>query len=307
MKIIFMGTPEFAVPSLKKLIEEDFEIVAVVTQPDKVQGRKREIIFSPVKEFALKNNLKVLQPTKIQEYTEELLSLGANLIITAAYGQILPKELLDNIKAINVHGSLLPAYRGGAPIQYALFDGLKKTGVTIMDMAFKMDSGDIILKGEVEIADSDNYLTLSNKLSLVGAELLIDALKNNYPRIKQDESLVTFAYTLKRSDEFLDFYGEGTKVINRLKGLMPEPGASFIINGTTIKVFNIIKSDIIKVLDTGQVYLTNKEFYIKTNDSILEILEIQVPGKRRMAVRDFLNGQTIIKSGDFVERKDYNE
>lgn len=303
MKIIFMGTPEFAVPSLKRLIEEKFEIVAVLTQPDKVQGRKREIIYSPVKEFALENNLKVLQPIKIKDFTEELLNLKADLIVTAAYGQILPKDLLDNIKAINVHGSLLPAYRGGAPIQYALFDGLKKTGVTIMDMAFKMDSGDIIKKGEVEILANDNYESLSYKLSLVGADLLIDVLKNNYPREKQDEDLVTFAYTLKREDEFLDFYDYSRNVINRLRGLMPEPGASFIINDTTIKVFNIEKSDIIKEMDTGSVYLTNRNLYVKTKDSILEILEIQVPGKRRMAVRDFLNGQSIIKSGDFVERK----
>lgn len=303
MKIIFMGTPKFAVPSLKRLIEENFEIVAVLTQPDKVQGRRREIIYSPVKEFALKNNLKVLQPVKIKDFTEEILSLNADLIVTAAYGQILPKDLLDNIKAINVHGSLLPAYRGGAPIQYSLFDGLDKTGVTIMDMAFKMDSGDIIKKGEVDILESDNYETLSDKLSLVGADLLIDVLNNDYPRIKQDESLVTFAYTLKREDEFLDFYKSGDSVINRLRGLMPEPGASFIINETTIKVFNIKKSDIIKEMNTGEVYLTNKNLYVKAEDSILEILEIQVPGKRRMAVRDFLNGQSIVKSGDFVERK----
>src|SRR5690554_6124820 len=224
LKIVFMGTPEFAVPSLKKLIEENFEVVLVVIQPDKVQGRNKKIIYSPVKEFALKNNLEVFQPKNIKEEYQTIIETNADLIVTAAYGQILPKELLDQIPAINVHGSILPKYRGGAPIQYALFDGLKQTGVTIMDMAFKMDSGDIILQESIDILKEDNYETLSLRLSHLGARLLIDALKNDYPRIKQNENEVTFAYTLKREDEFLDVYNNNSlNLINRLKGLMPEP------------------------------------------------------------------------------------
>src|SRR5690625_1657841 len=212
-----MGRSEVADISLKKLKLEDYNIKLVVTQPDRVQGRRRKIIYSPVKEFALKHNLKLIQPHNIKDSLNELYEVNADLIITAAYGQILPKELLDNIKAINVHGSILPKYRGGAPIQYALFDGLKKTGVTIMDMAFKMDSGDIILQGEIDIDDEDNYGTLSNKLSHLGAELLIKVLKGNYKRIKQDEDEVTFAFTLKREDEFLDVYNNtSNQVINRL-------------------------------------------------------------------------------------------
>lgn len=302
--IIFMGTPEFAVPSLEKLILEGYNIKLVVTQPDRVQGRRRKIIYSPVKEFALKHNLKLIQPHNIKDSLNELYEVNADLIITAAYGQILPKELLDNIKAINVHGSILPKYRGGAPIQYALFDGLKKTGVTIMDMAFKMDSGDIILQEEIDILKTDNYETLSERLSHLGARLLIDALKNDYERIKQDEELVTFAYTLKREDEFLDVYNNNTEMLkNRLRGLLPEPAASININNITYKVYNIEKSDIIKELKTGEIYITKRNLFIKTKEDIMEIKEIQAPGKKRLKIIDFLNGQNEINSGDFVTER----
>ena len=301
-KLIFMGTPEFAVPVLDKLVKNGYEIALVVTQPDKVQGRRKEVIYSPVKKYALANDLKLIQPFKISDSLEELYAINADLIITAAYGQILPKALLDNIKAINVHGSLLPAYRGGAPIQYALFDGLDKTGVTIMDMAFKMDSGDIILKGEVDILDDDNYETLSEKLSYVGADLLIDALKNDYPRIKQDEDLVTFAYTLKREDEFLDFYNNSSReLINRLRGLMPEPGASIKIGDIIYKVYNIEKSDIINTLKPGEILLNKQGMFVGTKTDVLKINEIQAPGKKRLNIKDFLNGQKDIQSKDFVE------
>lgn len=302
-KIIFMGTPEFAVPVLQELINNKFEIVAVVTQPDKIQGRKREIIFSPVKTLALENNLPIYQPQRMRDDYLNLIELGADLIITAAYGQILPKALLDSIPAINVHGSLLPAYRGGAPIQYALFDGLDKTGITIMDMVFKMDAGDIILQEDVIIEEDDNYETLSNKMSLVGSKLLIEALKKDHPRIKQDEELVTFAYTLKREDEFLDFYGKTDNVINHLKGLLPEPGASVEIDEEIYKVYKITKSDIIINAQPGEIHLTNKNMFVKTEDGIIEILEIQAPGKRKMPIRDFLNGQKLINNGDFIERR----
>src|SRR5690554_4496287 len=288
MKIVFMGTPSFAVPSLKKLIENNFEVVLVVTQPDKVQGRRQKVTYSKVKEFALENNLEVFQPENIKNEYEVILNTKADLIVTAAYGQILPKELLDQMPAINVHGSLLPKYRGGAPIQYALFDGLDKTGVTIMDMAFKMDSGDIILQGEVEILDSDNYETLSDKLSIVGADLLIKVLNGNYPRTKQVESEVTFAYTLKREDEFLDVYNySATNLINRLKGLMPEPAASIEINNTNYKVYNLEKSDIIKDMKLGEVFINKQGLHVQTKEGKIIILEIQAPGKKRLRIKDF--------------------
>lgn len=304
MKIVFMGTPEFAVPSLKKLIENNFEVVLVVIQPDKLQGRNKEIIYAPVKKFALSNNLEIFQPQDIKKEYQTILNTKADLIVTAAFGQILPKDLLDQMPAINVHGSLLPKYRGGAPIQYALFDGLDKTGVTIMDMAFKMDSGDIILQGEVEILDSDNYETLSDKLSIVGADLLIKVLNGNYPRTKQVESEVTFAYTLKREDEFLDVYNySATNLINRLKGLMPEPAASIEINNTNYKVYNLEKSDIIKDMKLGEVFINKQGLHVQTKEGKIIILEIQAPGKKRLRIKDFLNGQKDIKNGDFVGKR----
>lgn len=304
MKIVFMGTPKFAVPSLEKLIENGFEVVMVVTQPDKIQGRKKEIIYSPVKELALKHNLNIFQPNSIKNEYNTILETKADMIITAAYGQILPKALLDKIPAINVHGSLLPKYRGGAPIQYSLFDGLDKTGVTIMDMAYKMDSGDIILQGEVDILENDNYETLSDKLSIIGAELLIKVLKGNYPRIKQNEDEVTFAYTLKREDEFLDVYKYSAKeLFNRIRGLLPDPAGSLEINGTIYKIYKIEKSDIIKVMNVGEIYIDKNSLNIQTVDGIIRILEIQAPGKKRLSIKDFLNGQKEIKSGDFVEKR----
>lgn len=302
--IIFMGTPEFAVPSLEELLKEGYNIKLVVTQPDKTQGRRNKVIYSEVKKIALKHNLNLIQPYNLKDSLDELYKVNADLIITAAYGQMLPKELLDKIPAINVHGSLLPKYRGGAPIQYALFDGLKKTGITIMEMALKMDSGDIILQDEIEILDEDNYGSLSKKLSKLGADLLIKALKGNYPRVKQDESKVSFAYTIKREDEFLDVYNNNyLELNNRLRGLMPEPGASITINDITYKVYKLEKSDIIKPLKTGEIYIDKRNLLIKTKEDIIKILEIQAPGRKRLYVNDFLNGQKDIKSGDFVKER----
>lgn len=306
MKIVFMGTPEFAIPSLEKLVESKYEIILVVTQPDRTQGRKREVIYSPVKTYALKNNLKIAQPFKIAEITDEIIELNPDLIITAAYGQILPKKLINAIPAINVHGSLLPSYRGGAPIQYALFDGLEETGVTIMDMAYKMDSGDIIKQESLKITLEDNYYTLSEKLAVLGANLLLDVLSNNYNRVKQDESKVTFAYTLKRADEFLDFNKPAIQNINRLRGLLPNIGASMRVNGTILKIYNAINSDIISNTP-GRIIIDGKKMFIETTTTNLEILEIQAPGKKVVAVKDFLNGQKIFKNNDIIEesREEY--
>lgn len=300
MRIVYMGTPNFSVPVLEKLIENGYEIVLVVTQPDRLKGRKKELVFSPVKELAIKHNIKVHQPEKLKVDLNPILELNPDLIITAAYGQILPKTLLEKVKAINVHGSLLPKYRGGAPIQYSLFDGLKKTGITIMDMAYKMDSGDIILQEEVEILENDTYTSLSKKLSYVGADLLIKALKGDYKRIKQDENEVSFAYTLKREDEFLNFDEPADKVINHLRGLLDEPAASILINNEVYKVYKLRKDDIISDTNPGKIIIDNKRMFITTKTNLVEVLEIQAPGKKKMFIKDFLNGQKIIKTNDFV-------
>lgn len=308
MKILFMGTPEFAVQVLKKLLENNYNVIGVVTQPDSYVGRKRVLTYPPVKELALKHNIEVYQPRNLREEFEEILNLKPDLIITAAYGQMLPNELLDNIKAINVHGSVLPSYRGGAPIQKAIFDGEKETGITIMYMAEQMDSGDIIKTSIIPIKDDDNTLTLTNKLSVLGSNLLLEVLKNypdfNFPRKKQDESKVTFAYALKREDEIIDFNDEAINVVNRVRGLAPNIGATMFINDKQVKVYLAKKFDIINVEEPGTVIEVKDKLLIAAINGAVSIEEIQVAGRNKMNIKQFLNGQNIFKLGDIVKRKE---
>ncbi len=306
MKIAFMGTPQFAVPILEKM-NEVHDILLVVTQPDKPVGRKRILALSPVKEAARSLNIPVFQPKKLKTEYQVVLDLKPDLIVTAAYGQMLPRALLDEIKAVNVHGSLLPKYRGGAPIQYALFDGLKETGITIMYMAYQMDSGDIIKQEKIDIDPEDNYQSLSNKLSILGSQMILDVL-GEYENKKivsepQDLSKVSFAYTLKRNDERIDFNQTVQSILNRIRGLSPEPGAYAYLKKQLIKFYRAKISDIIdSEAIPGTVIENKKKLIIATLDGAIEILEIQVPGKRQMAITDFLNGQTIIHKGDvFIE------
>ncbi|CDR31186.1 Methionyl-tRNA formyltransferase [Acholeplasma oculi] len=301
--IVFMGTPEFSVPILKMLIEKKYDVSLVVTQPDSYVGRKKVLTESPVKKLAKSYGIEVFQPEKLKENYQYIIDKKPKLIITASYGQILPKALLDKVKAVNIHGSLLPSLRGGAPIQYALFNGLKETGITLMEMAFKMDSGDMIEHVKVTIEDQDNYLTLSQKLSIAGRDLLEkrmdDLLLGTYHKEKQDESLVTFAYTLKYSDESLDFNQNAIYNHNRVRGLSPDIGAHFEYKGTTIKVFQSLVSDIID-LSPGKILISQKRLFIGCNGQALEILELQQAGKKRMMVRDFLNGQTLFSQGENI-------
>ncbi len=306
MKLVFMGTPQFSVPILEALLEHH-EVLLVVTQPDKPVGRKKIMTESPIKKLALSHQIPVFQPLKLKTDYQRVLDTKPDIIITAAYGQMLPKELINRVEAINVHGSLLPQYRGGAPIQYALFDGQEETGITIMFMAYQMDSGDIIKQERVKIENKDNYASLSHKLSIVGSKLIIHVLnhydKNKIKRIPQDVNKVTFAYTLKRHDEFLNFKQTTKAVVNRIRGLAPEPGAHAYLGNQIIKFYGAVNSDIIDSEATPGTILENKKrLIIATLDGSVEILEIQAPGKKQMAVKDFLNGQNIIRIGDiFIE------
>ena len=306
MKIVFMGTPTFAVSILESL-HKNHQVLAVVTQPDKPVGRKKEFVYSPVKEKANELGIDVFQPKALKTEYQFIIDLNPELIVTAAYGQMLPQALLDEITALNVHGSLLPLYRGGAPIQYALFDGLKETGITIMYMAYKMDSGDIIKQEKVSIEDNDNYQTLSDKLSRIGSRLILDVLddlsKGIINRKPQNESKVTYAKTLTYDDEWISFNWNTQKIISRIRGLSPDIGASAAINQTTIKCFKAIKSDIIMTNEKpGTVLLAKKRLIIKTGDGAIELLEIQAPGKKKMDAKSFLNGQNIMTQGDvFIE------
>ncbi len=298
LNVVFMGTPLFSVPILEMLIENT-NVIGVVTQPDKVVGRKKEIVFSKVKELALKNNIKVLQPLKIRQDYQDILDLKPDIIITAAYGQIIPKALLDypEYGCINVHASLLPNLRGGAPIHHAIIDGYSKTGITIMYMDVGMDTGDIISQEEVLISQVDTYQTLHDKLSLMGASLLLKTLpmiinKTN-SRIKQDENKVTFGYNIRREEEKLDFSFEKEKINNKIRGLNPDPGSYLLLDNKIIKVYlaEVIEDNTYQEKENGEIVkIDKKSFYIKTKNGLLKILEIKPEGKSKMPVASFLNG-----------------
>lgn len=305
MKIVFMGTPNFALPTLK-MLHETYGVSLVVTQPDKQVGRKKVLTFSKVKEYALLHGIEVFQPIKMRNNYQRIVDLKPDLLVTAAYGQMIPNEVLDLATAINVHGSLLPKYRGGAPVQYAIKNGDNETGVTIMYMAPKMDSGDIIISKKVEILKTDTTDTLMEKLSYVGADLLksiiSDIINHKNPRTKQDENKVTFAYTLKPEDEILDFTQTSDQIINHLRALLSEPGGSIFVNNTRIKVYEIEKSDIISNRNPGEVIQTTKKLLVKTKDGVVRLTKIKPEGKNLMKDTDFLNGQKIISEGDIITK-----
>ena len=300
MNIVFMGTPYFAVPILEKL-NEISPINLVVTQPDKRVGRKQEFTYSPVKLFAVRHNLEVFQPKNIKTDYQRIIDIKPDIIVTAAYGQMIPAELINHYTMVNIHGSLLPKYRGGAPVQRAIMNGDTTTGVTLMYMAQKMDSGSIIAQSEISIEEDDTTTSLMKKLSYVGRDLLVenleDILNKQIDPILQDESLVTFAYNLNKKDEILNFNQPTYLVMRQLNGLLDEPAASIFIKGVRIKVFKLEKSDIISSMKPGTVVSIDKELHVKTLDGVVRILELSEQGKKRMTDKAYLNGQKIICEG----------
>lgn len=296
IKVVFMGTPEFSVPVLEGLIE-NYNVIGVVTQPDKEVGRHKEIELSPIKKLALANNIQVLQPVKIKEEYESIVKLNPDIIVTCAYGQIIPKILLDlpKYKCINVHASLLPALRGGAPIHRAIINGHNKTGITIMYMDVKMDSGDIIRQKEVEIDNDMNVGILHDKLSILGKELLLetlpDIINGNISPIKQDENLVTFAKIIKREDELLDFNENTINIYNKIRGLNPFPGAYAIFDGKIMKIYKArIEKNLTRALPGEIVNLYKDGFGVKTFDGEIVIQELKLEGKKKMDATAFMNG-----------------
>lgn len=295
--IIFMGTPEFSKPVLEGLIE-NYKIRAVVTQPDKPVGRSGKLKSSPVKEVASKHNILCLQPEKISDALQEINELEPDLIITCAYGQILPLELLliPKLGCINVHASLLPKLRGGAPIHHAIIDGYSETGVTIMYMAEGMDSGDIISQSEVLISDDDTASTLHDKLMIIGRDLLLETLPSildgTNDRKKQDESLVTYGFNISRKDEKLDFTKTERKIVNQVRGLNSWPGAYCTLDGKIIKVWECYRTD--EVYDfklPGEITKIYKDgFGVKVGNGEVVFTVIQPEGKKRMKASDFING-----------------
>ena len=296
LKIVYMGTPDFSVLPLERLIEE-YDVIGVVTQPDKMVGRKKEIKFSPVKEVALKNNIKVFQPEKIRTDYEEILSLNPDIIITCAYGQIIPKEVLDYPKygCINIHASLLPKLRGGAPIHKAIIDGYDKTGVTIMYMDEKMDSGDIIYQEEVVIEKTDNAGSLFDKLSVLGSNMIIKVLPSiingTNDRIKQNEEEVTYAYNITREEEKIDFNKTTMEVYNQIRGLYPWPVGYTILDDKKVKIYSSEIGSSNKSGNYGEIINVYKDSIgVKTTDGEILITSLQFEGKNRVFVKDYLNG-----------------
>ena len=306
MKIVFMGTPEFSVNVLEGLLEKH-EVVLVVTQPDKLVGRKQTLEYSPVKKCALEHGLKVFQPKKIKDEYQAVLDAKPDIIITAAFGQFIPNVILEypEYGCINVHGSLLPKYRGGSPIQTAIINGEKETGITVMYMASKMDSGNIIAQRSIPILDTDDNGTMFDKLSVLGRDLLMEVLPSIFdktnPSIPQDEAKVTYAYNITHEQQFINWNKTSKEIVNLIRGLAPNPTALTSINGTIIKVFKAKEVSVDTKYTPGEVIKLNKELLIATADGAVSILELQQSGKNKMDVKSFLNGQKILALGMVLE------
>lgn len=302
LKIVFMGTPKFSVPILEALIEK-YDVIGVVTQPDKLVGRKKELVYSPVKVCALEHGIKVIQPTKIRKEYQEIIDLNPDMIVTAAYGQIVGKELLEfpKYKCINVHGSLLPKHRGGAPIQRAIMNGDVTTGITIMYMAKGMDSGDMLSQRSIEILDTDTSSTLFDKLSLLGRDLLMETIplliEGKITPVKQNEVEATYSYNIDPSEEQIDFNKDAKVIYNQIRSLLDEPCAYFNFigfddNTDRIKVVEATVGDIVTDKAPGMVVSKTKKYFTIAcgNGTTLNIHKLQPFGKKVMNASEFING-----------------
>ena len=297
VRIVFMGTPDFSVPILEAL-SKNYNVKGVVTQPDKPVGRNKELLPTPVKKYANDNLILVIQPENIRESWQEVVSFHPNLIVTCAYGQILPRELLVYPKygCINVHASLLPKLRGGAPIHHAIIDGHKKTGVTIMHMSPKMDEGDIISSKEIEILDTDTAESLHDKLSILGRDLLIETLPSiidgTAPRIKQNHEEATYAKNISKEDEKIDFSKTKRQVYNQIRGLNSWPGAYAIFDTKRMKIWSSRMSDYADPFKIdGQVLNIYEDgIGVKVSNGEIVLTEIQPEGKKKMKASEYLNG-----------------
>ncbi|GAB2702299.1 methionyl-tRNA formyltransferase [Paenibacillus thermoaerophilus] len=313
IRVVFMGTIDFSVPSLKVLLEEGYEVVGVVTQPDRPRGRKRELTPPPVKVEALKHGLDVFQPERLRtpEAVERVREMKPDLIVTAAYGQILPKSILTLPKhgCINVHASLLPRYRGGAPIHYAVMNGDPVTGVTIMYMAEGLDTGDMISRVEVPIGLEDTTGTMFEKLAREGAELLRRTLpgllSGQIEAVPQREEEATYAPNITRADEELDWTRPAVQLFNRVRGLNPFPGAFTYWKGHVLKIWASTLADRALPAEAkpGEVLaVTEAGIDVATGDGVLRITELQPSGKRAMNAAEFSRGGQMAPGDRLGER-----
>ncbi len=303
IKVIFMGTPIFASIILDELIKK-YNVIMVVCQPDREKDRKGNIIYSPCKKLAIENNIQVFQPLKIRDEYQKILDMNPDIIITAAYGQIIPDIVLNYPKygAINVHGSLLPKLRGGAPIHHAIINGDKEIGVTIMYMDKRMDAGDIISQRAIPLTNDMTLDIAYEKLAIIGRDLLIETIPsiingtNN--RIHQDENEVTFGYNITKEEEKINFDDTSMNVYNKIRGLSSVPGAYAIINNKRMKVYSSTISDIKSKNLPGVIEdIRNDGIYVNTKDYIIKLTDIKLEGKKRCQVHEFING---IKKEDYI-------
>lgn len=303
MRIVFMGTPDFAAASLDKLLEEKFDVAAVFTQPDKPRNRGMALSFSPVKELAVKHGIDVYQPTKLRDgsFTELIRSLKPDILVVVAYGRILPEDVLNLPKygAVNVHSSLLPKYRGAAPVQWAVLNGDRVTGVSTMYLAPEMDTGDIIYSESTEIGEFETSGELFDRLKLMGAELLVKTLRSiengTAPRTKQDEATASYVPMLLKSMSPIDWSKSPREIVKHIYGLQPWPVATMSINGDVFRVFAVEYTDNTTAKPDGKIISTGKKGIEVScgGGKTLMITEIQAAGKKRMKASDYLLGHPI--------------
>ena len=304
MKIVYMGTPDFAVGALERLIEDGHEVVLVVTNPDKPKGRSGKMVFSPVKECAVAHNIEVMQPTKVRlpEYVEKLKEYNADVFVVCAFGQILSKEILDmpRLGCINIHASLLPKYRGAAPIQWSILNGDEKTGVTIMQMDEGLDTGNMIIQKEIEIAPDETGESLFDKLSMLGAEMISEVLAkepsgDRYESTPQGEGDGFYARMLTKEDGLIDWDKPGKEIGNYIRGLYSWPGAYTFLDGVRTKVLKakFVEGEI-GGYNHGEICAIDKNtFSVKVDGGSIEIDYIQYEGKKAMSTHDFMLGRKL--------------
>lgn len=306
MKIIFMGTPDFAVASLNALVEAGHDIQAVITQPDRPKGRGKKLAYPEVKTRALELNLPVHQPQKVKdpEFIELLNSYEADLFVVVAYGRILPKEVLELPKygCINVHGSLLPEYRGAAPIQRSVLEGRAESGVTIMQMDEGMDTGDMLRQGAIPITMEDTSGTMFDKLAVLGGSLLVETLKDmeagSLKPVKQDEEKATYAARILKEDELIDWNHSAREINCQIRALAPSPGAYTVWNDLRVKLWESTPVDEDSKEEPGTVLEIGKHtFKVQTGKGVLEVKQVQPAGKKAMEAKAFCNGSGL-KKGD---------
>ena len=303
LKVVFMGTPTFSVPILEALISNT-NVALVVSQPDREKDRKGNFLPTPTKVVAQSNNIEVYQPQNIKKEYQKILDVDPDIIITCAYGQIIPEALLNAPKygAINIHGSLLPRLRGGAPIHHAIIDGDKETGITIMYMDKKMDAGDIISQSKITIDDNDTLDSLYEKMSHLGEKLLIETLPSiingSNKRIKQEEEKVTYGLNITKEEEKIDFYKPSYNIYNLIRGLSSVPGAYCYLDEKRLKIYMSELTNIKSKKEPGTIEKIDKTgIYVSTIDNVIKITNFKLEGKKRVNIGEFING---IKIDDYL-------